>query len=354
MPNIPNDNIFIIRVDASESIGLGHLARCLLIANFIKDKGCDVVFITAKALSKNIIESKGFKCHKIGKATPNLKEFYKCFSVIADINSDAIFDNNVDYVNYLNYIGRNAKLLVTLEDLTDFPYCSDLVIIPYCGADKLKLKNDFKTKYLMGPIYFPLREEFNNDSFVVFKNAKKILITMGGSDPEKITLKTLNSISNLDKNYEIVVVLGKASSITDKDIDNAKGNYKGLFKVIRDAENISTLMLESDVAITNSGLTKYELSALGVPSIIISNNTQQALYSENFSSYGSSIHLGTSSVVSDKYIRESCDDLMQDYKMRLNMSKKGKVLVDSDGLQRIGKELLSYNEKDYYAKDRME
>ena len=354
MPNILNDNIFIIRVDASESIGLGHLARCLLIANFIKGKGCDVVFITAQSLSKNIIESKGFKCHKIGNTTPNLMEFYKCFSVIADINSDAIFDNNVDYINYLDYIGRNAKLLVTLEDLTDYPYCSDLVIIPYCGADKLKLKNNCKTRYLMGPIYFPLREEFNNDSFVVSKNAKKILITMGGSDPKKITLKALNSISNLDKYYEIVVVLGKASSITDKDIDNVKGNYKGLFKVIRDAENISKLMLESDVAITNSGLTKYELSALGVPCLIISNNTQQASYSEDFSSYGSSIHLGSTSVVSDKYIRESCDDLMQDYKLRLNMSKKGKVLVDSDGLQRIGKELLSYNEKDYYAKDRME
>ena len=126
----------------------------------------------------------------------------------------------MDYINYLNYIGRNAKLLVTLEDLTDYPYCSDLVIIPYCGADKLKLKNDCKTRYLIGPIYFPLREEFNNDSFVVSKKAKKILITMGGSDPEKITLKVLNSISKLDKYYDIVVVLGKASNISNIDIDN--------------------------------------------------------------------------------------------------------------------------------------
>ena len=83
------------------------------------------------------------------------------------------------------------------------------------------------------------------------------------------------TISSSEKQYEIFVVLGQASSITDKDIDNVMGNYKGLFKVIRDAKNISELMLESDVTITNSGLTKYELSALGVPSIIISNNPQQ-------------------------------------------------------------------------------
>ena len=282
-------------------------------------------------------------------------EFYNSFSIIADINSGAIFNNNVDYINYLNYIGRNAKLLVTLEDLIDYPYCSDVVIIPYCGADKLKLKNDCKTRYLMGPIYFPLREEFNNDSFVVSKNAKKILITMGGSDPEKITLKVLNSISKLDKYYDIVAVLGKASNISNKDIDNIMVNYKGLFKVISDVENMSKLMLESDVAITNSGLTKYELSSLGVPAIIISNNAQQALYSEDFSSYGSSVHLGGINVVTEKNIRESCDDLMQDYKLRLKMSKKGKGLVDSDGLKRIGSAIFNYKKnKDHHAKDRME
>ena len=51
MPNNSNDNTFIIRVDASESIGLGHLTRCLLIASFLKGKVSDVVFITAQELS---------------------------------------------------------------------------------------------------------------------------------------------------------------------------------------------------------------------------------------------------------------------------------------------------------------
>ena len=51
-----NTKIFIIRVDASESIGLGHLARCILIANFIKNKNYDVVFFTTQSLSQSIIE----------------------------------------------------------------------------------------------------------------------------------------------------------------------------------------------------------------------------------------------------------------------------------------------------------
>ncbi len=347
-------NTFIIRVDASESIGLGHLTRCLLLANFIKKKGYTVVFFTAESLSQNIIESKGFKCHRIKDLTLNLMEFYNNYLVIADINSNAIF-NNLDYFDYLHNLGRNAELLVTLEDLINYPYCSDIVIIPYCGADKLKLKSDCNTRYLIGPNYFPLRKEFNNDSFSVSKNAKKILITMGGSDPKKITLKVLNSINKLDKRYDITVVLGKASNILSKDINSTMNNYKGEFVVLSDVENMSKLMLDCDVAITNSGLTKYELSALGVPSIIISNNKLQALYSEDFSSYGSSVHLGSIGAVSDKYIRETCVDLMKDYKLRLNMSKKGKCLVNGDGLNRIWKAIFNYkNNKDFYAKNKME
>ncbi len=271
-----NTKIFIIRVDASESIGLGHLTRCILIANFIKNKNYDVVFFTTQSLSQSIIELEGFKCHRVGGLAPDFMEPYSSFSVIADINSDAIFNNKLEYSNYLKNLGRNAELLITLEDLINYPYCSDVVIIPYCGADKLKLKNGCKTKYLIGSTYFPLRDEFKDDSFIVSKSATKILVTMGGSDPEKITLKVLNSINKLDKLFDITVILGRASNILDKDINNIMNNYMGLHRVLRDVKNITKQMLECDIAITNSGLTKYELSALGIPSVIISNNKQQA------------------------------------------------------------------------------
>jgi spore coat polysaccharide biosynthesis predicted glycosyltransferase SpsG len=164
---------------------------------------------------------------------------------------------------------------------------------------------------------------------------------MGGGDPEQITQKVLKSIRQIETPCDITVVLGKASKTSIKDINKIMCNYKSIVTVLCDVESMSKLMLDCDVAITNSGLTKYELSALGVPSIIISNNKQQAFYSEDFSSYGSSIHLGDISVVSEKYIRESCVNLMQDYKHRLDMSIKGKTLVDNNGLNRIWQDAFS-------------
>ena len=47
---------------------------------------------------------------------------------------------------------------------------------------------------------------------------------------------------------------------------------------------------------------------------------------------------------------------MKDYKLRLNMSEKGKRLVDSGGLNRIWEAVSNYynNKDDGYAKDRVE
>ena len=92
-----NNNIFVFRVDASEKIGLGHLVRCLIIAELVVSKGFEVVFYTAKSLSQNIIESRGFRCYRLGDTAPNLNELYNRFLVIADINSDAIFKKTADY-----------------------------------------------------------------------------------------------------------------------------------------------------------------------------------------------------------------------------------------------------------------
>lgn len=334
---------FIFRVDASEAIGLGHLSRCLFFASYIEAKGHNIVFLTKENLSKNIIELKGFKCQRFSKSIPNLKKLFNSFSVIADINSNKVFEKKSDYNAHLDILRENANSLITFEDMIDYPYCSDVVIIPYCGAQKIMLDSECNSRYLIGEDYFLLKPEFTTKSYAVSKRPKTILITMGGSDPEKITLKVLNAISNLNQIDEIIVVIGKASNISSSDIMKTIHNSKIKINVLNNLENISNVMLECDIAITNSGLTKYELASLGVPSIIISNNKQQAFYSDFFSSFKASIHLGYYNDINEKFIRDKCLELMQKYELRVTMSNSGKKLIDGNGINRIWKAIKEKN-----------
>jgi spore coat polysaccharide biosynthesis predicted glycosyltransferase SpsG len=334
-----NIGTFVFRVDASENIGTGHLTRCLFIAKFIKSKGWNVVFLTEQDVSKQIIIKEGFQCRKVEEKYSSVASCFqkleKPIIVLADINCQAIFNNKDKYTTYLQSLNGDSELLVIFEDLIDYPYSADIVIIPYCGADKLKLNENNKTNYLLGSKYFPLREEFKNNDFFVSKEAKKILITMGGSDTEKITLRVLRSLNQLSIKCEITVVIGRMSRITNHEVEDSLLDYQEALTVVHNAANMSELIQNSDIVITNSGLTKYEVSSLGVPLILISNNKLQALYSEEFANFGSSIHLGECNMIDEKIIGRACINLMRDYKVRLCMSKKGKILIDGNGIARI-------------------
>ena len=101
----------------------------------------------------------------------------------------------------------------------------------------------------------------------------KILVCIGGSDPyflNRYFLKLIANYKNRKKN-KFLFVLGplinkKESLILIKKIK--KLNIKFLFN----PQNIYELMSRSSLTITSTGITKYELAKIGVPSIIIAKH----------------------------------------------------------------------------------
>jgi len=331
----------IIRVDASLSIGGGHLSRCLLMAKKMIIEGWDVRFVTVEKQAKSLIERDGYICEKITneeKIPNHLIKKNKPTVVIADINSKAIFDEDQQYRKHIEIINQQADLLVTFEDMVDYPYPSDIVVIPYCGAEKLKIDSyNNATKYLLGPKYFPLKEEFKNIQTTVSNKVRNVIITMGGSDPEKITLKVLRALNNKRLNANITVVIGSMSEISNQDVRKSTGEIVEKIAIKRDVNNISELISNSDIAFTNSGLTKYEIAARGIPAILISNTEQHAEYSELFAKNGSALHLGFNDVVDYKVIKDAFISISLNYKKRLLMSENGQSLVKSTGVEKIYK-----------------
>jgi spore coat polysaccharide biosynthesis predicted glycosyltransferase SpsG len=331
--------LVVIRVDSSKEIGMGHLTRCLSIAKFIRKKGVDVMFLTQEDGTHLQVVEKGYQSYKITKKElfdiSQLPHYYDYFILIADFNSKSIFKNSACYFSNLDLIRKDFQMLVTLEELTDYPYCSDIVIIPYFGANKIKLRECSNVVYLLGEKYFLLRDEFCNNDFIVQKLAKNILITMGGGDPNRISLKVLSALFVLGKEYKFHVVLGQASDISDSELHHIMGNYKDCLVVYRNCSQMSEVMLCCDIAVTNSGLTKYELAALGVPTVVISNNASQSKIDKIFSEFQSSIYLGIWKKVKKDKILEVCKELLVDYGLRLKLSNNGKKLIGKKGLDGI-------------------
>ena len=53
--------MFYIRADGNEKIGMGHIMRCLTIADAIKAEGEEVCFLVADEKPVKVIEDRGFQ-----------------------------------------------------------------------------------------------------------------------------------------------------------------------------------------------------------------------------------------------------------------------------------------------------
>ena len=323
---------------------MGHLMRCLDLANHALTKDVNSIFLTSTRLAKEKIDSEGFKCFLISdnykhalKEIKNLKSNFLLKVILLDINYLSTEEQKKKYFDFLRELKIMSIYLITFEDLSNEVFPSDIVIIPYVGMASLKFQKEKGSRYLLGPKYFPLREEFNNitKKSSTVNSVNNILITMGGSDPNQITIKVIKALSKLNTKYHLMVVLGSLSLISEEQIKALLSNYGGSFQVIKNGQNMAELMYESQLAITNSGLTKYEMANMGLPAIVISNNSKHANLMDDFVGYGSVVHLGTNEEITEQNILDAVTALTIDEKIREKMSKAGKRLVDGKGLERI-------------------
>lgn len=323
--------------------------RCLAIADFFKSKNINAIFLSRSGQIERQIINRGFEIKILSEVSTIANELSfikflmiekKIKVILLDINNYDTFKNFNAYNLYLGNLRKLSLFLVSFEDFKDYPYTSDIVIIPYFGTKNIKLHKKSDCKYLLGPKYFVLREEFSKvKPVLVRKKIESILVTMGGSDSEGITLKVLKALCSTELGVSLKVVIGGFAQIDDSTIKNLLSFYKGSYSIIRDVNNMAELMSESDIAIINSGLTKYETSAAGLPSVIISNNEYHSELMNDFAKYDTVRHLGPVNKVDKHQIAEAIACLAKDYKNRLKMSEAGKLLIDGNGIDRIFTEI---------------
>lgn len=317
--------------------------RCVDFANHALEKGANPVFLSCTIPAKKIIETKGFRCFLIAKSFKYackeikiIKNNYNAKTILLDINYWSSIKQKHQYFDFLKDLKALDFFLITFEDLSTDVFPADIVIIPYVGGEALSFHKSVESQYLLGPKFFQVREEFLNIKInKLHHSVDNILITMGGSDENQMTAKVVKALSKSKLNVHLIIVLGSLAQVTNVQVNAFLSNYNGSFEVINDAQNMAELMNKSQLAITNSGLTKYEMGYMGLPAIVISNNSKHASLMDDYTSYGSVVHLGDNKDVTEEVIIDAVTKLIKDGKNREKMSKSGRRLVDGKGVEKI-------------------
>ncbi|MCD4679458.1 MAG: hypothetical protein K8S00_03630 [Bacteroidales bacterium] len=338
----------LIRVDYSSNIGYGHIIRMLALAESLLEKEWQSVFLIKQfEETTNLLQNNGFDITFINPNISVNKEIdiiksltikHKLNVVILDISNPYSFCSEYDYVHYIELLKTNNYFVISFNEFYDNYQYTDIIVIPYVNAET-KLVSSFndKSKYLLGPDYFILRPEFIDiEKNAVSKDVNTLFISMGGGNVSEFTEKAIRAILKLEKPYHVKVIITSNAPFDYDLIYEAKRWYSGEIELIVDCCNMAGQMAFSDIAIINSGLTKYETLTMGVPTIVISNSIEHSVLMDEFvKSTNSLIHLGCGLTISEEELSDKIMTLDEDIDLRKELSETGKKLVDGKGIKRL-------------------
>jgi len=337
-------NLFI-RVDASPEIGIGHIMRCLTLAQELKNNFDKIIFLTQKDSGDFIgtIMKNKFEVIFI-PTTNNDPDIIKNLITTYSENKNFLLIDHYDIdSNFESSLKNIFERIFVIDDLANRKHDCDLLIDQNYYRDlnqryEKLIQNGTIT--LLGPKYAIIRPEFrkiNKKDIKKNSQIKKILVSFGGSDPTNECKKALDALCSIENSkFEIVVVAG----IYNHKFEQLKKLYEKYsnIKIYRHVNDLSRLMLNSDLFIGAGGTTTWERFYMGLPSIvtIISDDQKESI--EFLSDMGHIINLGLAKNVTSKTYIQTLQKPNSD--LMYNMSLHNQKLVDGNGSNRIKKQII--------------
>ena len=342
----------IIRADASTQIGTGHVMRCLALAQTWQEQGWQVVFILASANKSSALESRlllnGMKVVylsvEIGSSedaqqtTDFAQQFAAQWIVVDGYNFGA------DYQKTIKCFGMS---LLFIDDYGHAEYYyADLVLNQNISVHQdLYINREPYTNLLLGTAYTLLRKEFRQwlqwQRKINFL-ASKVLISLGGSDPDNVTLKVIQALMMINNglNLKVIVVVGGSNPHYKKLQSVIESNTESI-SLQQNVNNMPELMAWAYIAIAAGGSTNWELAFMGLPSIVITIADNQKAIAAELDRQGVIINLGWHQDVTIEQICLVLRELIGDRHKREDMSQKGRKLVDGNGASRVASQMLN-------------
>jgi UDP-2,4-diacetamido-2,4,6-trideoxy-beta-L-altropyranose hydrolase len=341
----------LIRADANIAMGTGHVMRCLALAQAWQDAGGLAVFAMAEttpALRARLL-AESCEVLNISARAGTPADAQQTTAFAQEKCAEWIVVDGYQFLGTYQVALHSPRVKVLAID--DYGhagrYAADLVLNQNVSAsESLYPDRGVETRLLLGTRYCLLRREFRAWRNHDLKSGRKIpevgsriLITLGGSDPENVTARMLQSLAAIKvNNLEATVVIGGSNPHAEslqrsaKEIEERAGIKLSLRS---DVANMPELMAWADVAISAAGSTCWELALLGLPALLIDVAENQAAVARELYRLGCAIHLGSSREVSAEHVARELTRLLNDAPRRQLLAQRSQALVDGFGAERV-------------------
>ena len=344
-----------IRADSSVDMGIGHMMRCLSLAEILVKTDFEVIFISNKLNAKiyNLIIKKQCKICILPENNQNTNivehdaiETQKIIESFDDSISWLLVDHRNLDIQWEKILRKSVQKIIVIDDLANKKHDCDILIDQNLYE---KINQRYQNlvpkncKKLLGPKYALLRSEFSNLRQKSIKSKIKlenILISFGGTDPSNETRKVLEALKILNlENIQIDVVTTSLNPFKD-DIRQLCSSMTNT-NFYCDVDKIGALMKTSDLAIGAGGSTTWERCCLGLPSLVSVISDDQLACTEIMDKNGYLIYLGLAENLTVNDYIEKIKNFNIEHLQKI--SELSLTLVDGQGCQRILNEMKLLN-----------
>jgi UDP-2,4-diacetamido-2,4,6-trideoxy-beta-L-altropyranose hydrolase len=279
------------RAEASAAIGTGHVMRCRVLAEALRERGAEIVDDASAKVD---------------------------WLVVDNYDLDAAWERNNR---------KSAARILAIDDLGRAHDCDVLLDQNHFPDPWARYDGRLppRARRLLGPRYALLRPEFaqapkrGRDG-----TARTVLISFGGVDAANDTAKAIAAVGPLKLAAD--VVLGEANPHAAGIERLCAGDPA--FRIHRPAQNMAELMQRADLAIGAGGTTTWERCCLGLPTIQLAIAPNQEAPTRALADAGLVFHATT---LSPDLVRE----VLAQKERLAQQSRAMMALVDGEGRRRV-------------------
>jgi UDP-2,4-diacetamido-2,4,6-trideoxy-beta-L-altropyranose hydrolase len=194
------------RADANAEIGLGHVTRCISLAQILSPTfAC---YFIIRQTTKKILDEVEKNCREVfllDRANRIAEEI--TFFPKVGTGDIVVLDGYAFDTAYQQQLKSLGVTLVYIDDIHAFHLKADVVINPADAVDSSMYSAEPYTRFFLGVQYALLRKPFYNHTRS-YEEPGRLLICFGGSDTCNNTVKVVHSVKDIPGIQQIFIVTG--------------------------------------------------------------------------------------------------------------------------------------------------
>ena len=335
----------VFRVDASETVGAGHLVRCLVLADLIADFGGASHFLVR---NRNVVADRLLhnSAHEVRYL--NLPE---SSSILDDARASAeAMPGVVDWVVVDHYgldsrwevaLHSYTKFLLVIDDLANRAHACDLLVDPGFGRQVAHYAGlmERRAEMLLGTRHAILKPAFADYHNVapIWPAVCHAHVFFGGGSPVAWLPAYVKAMLDAIPTLSLCAV-----GFADEESMAQLIKIYGLrLKWKRHVEKMALEYSQCDIAIGSPGTATWERACVGLPSGLIATANNQIPILHDLERQGFCRYLGAAWEFNELEFVGLFRDFLQDRSSLVAMRALGISSVDGNGARRIVQKLFS-------------